>query len=91
MVGYNHEQGFITIYAHIASYNTSLKKHVKWYWKVVGDIICIGQYACSLYRDLTNNHMIITKFKEAIDRITFWENWYSCILFKFEAYVRKNQ
>lgn len=44
MVGYNDGQGFFAICVHIISYNTSLKKHVKWYWKVVGDIICTSQY-----------------------------------------------
>lgn len=68
IVDFNAGKGFIELNDQIGSYHTSLRKSIKWYRKLIIDLICnISMLnAFSLYIGVTGEKMKIINFREAV-------------------------
>lgn len=65
---YNKGKGYIDLTDQMGSYHTCLRKSIKWYRKLIFDIICNTSMvnALSIYTDVTGHKMTLVDFREAV-------------------------
>lgn len=68
VVDYNAGKGFIDLTDQLQSYHSSLRKSLKWYRKLIIDLICNTSIlnSLSLFIGVTGQKMKIAKFREAV-------------------------
>lgn len=68
IVDYNAEKGFIDVTDLLQSYHSSLRKSIKWYRKLIIDLICNTSIlnSLSLFIGVTGQKMKIVNFREAV-------------------------
>jgi len=65
---YNKGKGYIDMTDQMGSYHTCLRKSIKWYRKLIFDIICNTSIvnALSIYTSVTGRKMALVDFREAV-------------------------
>lgn len=65
---YNKGKGYIDLSDQMGSYHTCLRKSIKWYRKLIFDIVCNTSIvnALSIYTDVTGQKMTLVDFREAV-------------------------
>lgn len=75
VMDYNKGKSFIDLTDQMAAYHSPLRRSLKWYRKVVFDLLLTTSVinALSLFKSIVNKNITITQFKEQIVELVFFE------------------